>query len=94
MQDMDEYSEALRDLTCPLSLELFRDPVMLAQSGMTYERENLTAALAARPGIDPQTNHPFTGEPVLKENIVMLRLITWHEASHVADTLSSTDHEA
>jgi hypothetical protein len=48
---------------------------MLVQSGMTYERVDLLVALTAKPGVDPQTNAPFNGPPVLKENIVLRRLM-------------------
>ena len=70
-----DSDECPSDFVCPLSLARFRDPVMLVQSGMTYERVDLLVALARRPGIDPQTNEPFEGAPLLKENVVLRRLM-------------------
>ena len=57
-----------KDLRCPVSLEVMKDPVLLAQSGVSYEREYLVKCLAERPGVDPQTNARFSGSvqyPVL-----------------------------
>lgn len=40
---------------CPLTRELFWDPVITA-SGIVYERAAIEAWLATRPGVDPMTN--------------------------------------
>lgn len=47
--DLDEY------LSCPISLQVMRDPVILVASGQTYDRESLCRALLARPYRDPLT---------------------------------------
>ena len=51
--------DVLEDACCPITLEVFRDPVTLAQSGITYERAALEDALARQPGVDPETRGPF-----------------------------------
>ena len=61
--DTEGDHELPDDFRCALSLERFREPVILVQSGQTYERSDLLLALAARPGVDPQTNVRFDGEP-------------------------------
>ena len=53
--------DVLEDACCPITLEVFRDPVTLAQSGITYERAALEDALARQPGVDPETNKEFDG---------------------------------
>ena len=68
------------DFRCALSLECFREPVVLVQSGQTYERADLLLALAVRPGVDPQTNVRFDGEPQLVTNIQLRRAVeTWRQ---------------
>ena len=56
------------DFRCPISHDVMEDPVMLGQSGYTYERSWLMEALARRPGHDPVTNAAFAGEPQLLRN--------------------------
>ena len=41
-------------LLCPITLQLFRDPVVLT-SGHTYERSAVLATWTSRPGLDPMT---------------------------------------
>ena len=53
---------------CPITLVRMDDPVLLQQSGHTYERRALELALAHKPGHDPLTNATFAGEPVLTRN--------------------------
>jgi len=41
---------------CPITQEVFQDPVVLGESGQTYDRSALVKALEAKPGVDPITN--------------------------------------
>ena len=67
--------DVLEDACCPITLEVFRDPVTLAQSGITYERAALEDALARQPGVDPETNKEFDGAPTIVANHTLRRLI-------------------
>ena len=73
--------ELPHDFRCALSLERFRDPVVLFQSGLTYERAHLLRALEERPDVDPQTNARFEGAPQIAPNLTLKRaVIAWFEA--------------
>ena len=65
-----------KDLRCPVSLEVMKDPVLLAQSGVSYERGSLEKCLTERPGVDPQTNMRFSGPASIVPNFTLKRLIT------------------
>ncbi len=67
--------DVLEDACCPITLEVFRDPVTLAQSGISYERAALEDALARQPGVDPETNKEFDGAPTIVANHTLRRLI-------------------
>ena len=77
--DTEGDHELPDDFRCALSLERFREPVILVQSGQTYERSDLLLALAARPGVDPQTNVRFDGEPQLVSKCLRLPLAVRRE---------------
>ena len=69
------------DFRCPLSLERFRNPAMLVQSGLTYEHAHLRRALQERPGTDPQTNLRFHGEAKIAPNHTLKRaVVAWYDA--------------
>jgi len=53
------------DFKCPISLEIMVDPVMLTQSGNTYERKMIMHWLAEHPRIDPLSGGTFEGEAKL-----------------------------
>ena len=79
------------DFTCPITLELFNDPVILAQSGNSYKRQALKAALDERPNVDPKTNATFEGSATIVPNHTLRGSIDeWKEiASGVATNLRS-----
>mmetsp|Transcript_42495 Transcript_42495/g.81190 ORF Transcript_42495/g.81190 Transcript_42495/m.81190 type:complete len:598 (-) Transcript_42495:510-2303(-) len=58
-------------LTCPITLELMRDPVVDC-FGHTYERRAITKALMHKPGVSPKTNKPYPGgDPNLLTNFTV-----------------------
>mmetsp|Transcript_21980 Transcript_21980/g.67722 ORF Transcript_21980/g.67722 Transcript_21980/m.67722 type:complete len:360 (+) Transcript_21980:244-1323(+) len=68
--------DALPDnFRCPITLELMEDPTILAQSGISYERAALEAALARRPGVCPASGRTFAGPPSLTPNHALRGLI-------------------
>lgn len=48
--------ETYPGLYCPITNEIFREPVILGTTGHTYERKAIEAALQKRPNIDPISN--------------------------------------
>ena len=54
--DADEY--ALDELTCPITGEIFLDPVLCVGDGHTYER------LAAERWLATHATSPLTGQPL------------------------------
>jgi hypothetical protein len=64
-----------KELQCPLSLELMEEPVMLVQSGQTYDRKHLQIALAHKQRCDPLTNFTFDDEPRIVINYAVKSLI-------------------
>ena len=87
--------ELPHDFRCTLSLERFRDPWMLVNSGLTYERLHLVRALQERPQVDPQTNAHFVGAPHLAPNVTLKRAVTaWFDEwvfRHSACTSNPSD---
>ena len=69
---------------CPITMEIFEDPVILVQTGQTYERVALLQALEQRPQVDPLTNATFEGEPQLIGNIALRGSIKEWRASNFA----------
>ena len=53
---------------CPVTHKIMVEPVMLVNSGHTYERKTLYRALPYKPDIDPLNNGKFDGEVPLKVN--------------------------
>ena len=79
-------------LCCPITCELFRDPVMLVASGHTFEREAAEAWLAAGNATCPMTRLPVAqagrGAPMsaaLVPNIAMRHAVE----AHVVATMST-----
>lgn len=70
--DSGDEDEALR---CPLTGNLFEAPVLLLQSGETYEAGALARALAREPGVDPKTGLRFSGAPATAPNKVVAQLV-------------------
>ena len=69
------------DFTCSISLELMEDPVILVQSGMTYEKKELQHALIEKPDRDPLTNAIFEGEAMIVPNHALRGALTAYNAS-------------
>jgi hypothetical protein len=63
------------ELVCSITLCIMEEPVMLVQTGDTYERDAIVAALKARPNINPLTNLKFEGTPNYVPNNAVKKLI-------------------
>ena len=72
--------EPPEDYICPISLMLMEDPVMVVQSGITYEREEIEAALRINPNRDPKTNQEWSSPLTLAPNVLVRKMILeWQE---------------
>jgi hypothetical protein len=49
----------LREMVCPLTMEIMVDPCILAEDGHVYERSAVKHALEAMPGRSPMTRQPI-----------------------------------
>jgi U-box domain len=74
-----ESQNALKSLLlCPISLEVMEDPVMVHESGMTYDRKSLCTQLLLLPEREPFTNqkyeHPlhYTGSITMRKLVALL----------------------
>jgi hypothetical protein len=76
-----------KEYQCPISLEIMEDPVILVQSGMTYDRKPISVALAINPGTDPMTNIKFNDEPKLVPNYSLKSLIETWKRHHMAGSI-------
>ena len=76
---------------CPISAAIMVEPVILEQSGQTYDRKHLTACLESRPGKDPMTNTDFEGPARIIPNFGLKGAITeWLEYHSIDRKLFET----
>jgi U-box domain len=78
-EDVSETSDSQNAITslllCPLSLEVMSDPVMVHESGITYDRKSLCTELLLVPDRDPFTNQKFEHPLHYTGSITMRRII-------------------
>ena len=67
--------EIKRVLTCPISHDIMRDPVMIFQSGHTFDRELLCRWLLKNPTICPATNVDFGEKLQYGDNVSVRKLL-------------------
>eukprot|EP01046_Picozoa_sp_COSAG06_P016762 COSAG06_NODE_1118_length_10635_cov_5.052946_16_plen_324_part_00 len=77
-------AEALPDdFYCPISHECMRDPVIVMETGMTYERSAIVEWLSAH-NTDPSTGVELRRKQMLAPNVVLRKLIAaWKEGTEV-----------
>jgi hypothetical protein len=64
---------------CPISQECMRDPVIVVETGMTYEREAIVEWLSSN-DIDPSTGVELGQRKLLAPNVALRKLIAaWRE---------------
>ena len=66
--------ESLPSFSCPLTFDVMRDPVMLAETGQTYEREEIERWLSNNDTC-PSTNVRLHGKHQLVSNIGLRKAI-------------------
>ena len=65
---------------CPISLCMMEDPVIVVQSGISYERAQIEEALRVQPRRDPKTNQEWLAPLTLAPNVALRGMIReWHE---------------
>ena len=73
------------ELKCPITLELTEEPVMLVQTGQTYDRKAILTWLIDHPHKCPLTGD-FEGEAKLQPNYAVKGLVeTWVEAEQARE---------
>ena len=78
-EEMEEFPMDVPDyLTCPISMSLFEDPVMVLQSGQTYSRSSIERSMMENPYTDPFTNERFDEPLLIKENFAIKRVLEDH----------------
>ncbi|XP_039069062.1 putative E3 ubiquitin-protein ligase LIN-1 [Hibiscus syriacus] len=77
-EKLTPHSKALKDFVCPITGQIFNDPVTL-ETGQTYERKAIEEWLN-RGNTCPITRQPLSSNVLPKTNYVLKRLITsWKE---------------
>ena len=68
-----------RDLMCSITWEMFRDPVILVESGETYERAAIEEHLSRRntDPTDPNSNVPLRSTLIVPNHAIRRNVETW-----------------
>jgi hypothetical protein len=78
---------------CPISKTVMDDPVILVQSGHTYERKQLALSLAHKPNVDPVNRSRFDADPNVIPNRALRNLIEdWKKGLSDPDYNQHFDH--
>lgn len=62
-------------LYCPILGDVMKDPVIVVQSGMTYDRHALCDSLRVHPYLDPTTNIRYKHKLTYVDNILVRKLL-------------------
>ena len=66
---------------CPISLDVMQDPVIVVQSGITYERALIEQAMRFNPCRDPATNQEWSEPLTLAPNVLVRKMIReWQQS--------------
>lgn len=84
---MDDPEEVPRYFTCPISLEIMKDPVTIP-TGITYDRESIERWLFIDRRLTcPVTNEPLSSDAELTPNHTLRRLIQQWSVLHAANRI-------
>lgn len=73
-QNTNSLEQRFPDLCCPISHNLMINPVILGNTGHTYDRESITLALSHKPNIDPISNQIIENNS-LTPNYTLINII-------------------
>ncbi len=73
----EETGEPPEEYLCPISYELMTDPVLLAESGHSYDRESLMEWFARGHNRDPKTNLPLRSVAVIPNHTLRQSIEAW-----------------
>jgi hypothetical protein len=65
------------ELTCPITRTMFRDPVMVVESGHTYERDKVLSHFRLNGAKDPNTNLALSSTKVMTNWVVRQIVQAW-----------------
>jgi len=72
----DDDDEPPDEFLCPISYELMKDPVIVKQSGWSYERNAITEWIAVN-GNDPKTRDPCSVEDLIPNRTLKATIERW-----------------
>lgn len=76
LDDVNEVPSATQDLEnclrCPITKEIMRDPVVLTDSGMTYDRSSIEDWIRLGHRYDPLTNVELTSKEMVPNSILQI----------------------
>ena len=84
-QDRPQSGPAPDEFHCPISQECMRDPVIVVETGMTYEREVIVEWLSSN-DIDPSTGVELGQRKQLTPNVALRQLIAAWQDGHINNT--------
>ena len=88
-------SFAPNEFICPISLEVMGCPVIVTQSGISYERSQLTRWLQTAPYTEPKTNMRHSEPIAFSDNVALRQAIRdWHDAVVETDDGAQTQASA
>jgi STIP1 family protein 1 len=77
-------AEAPQELCCPLTLDVFRDPVLAPCSGHSYERSAVLEHLAKVGEFDPMTRAPLAAKHLVRNVALRCAAAAWLDAHPAA----------
>ena len=80
-----KYENPPLHLLCPISQELMLEPVMLAETGQTYERSEIESWLAMH-NTDPTMNTVLHDKSRVPNVLVCKRALEWQQVTRATDT--------
>ena len=87
------FAKCRGDFKCPIMQEIMEHPLMLVNSGHTYESSALLKALSYNPNMDPLTGENVDGEFQTKASYTLKKkaINTWIEKQESIIIKSTTD---
>lgn len=70
-----DYDSMDSPLLCPISKDIMEDPVLLVQSGNSYDRKHLCQSLLSYPTLDPQSGMEYAKPLEYVDNVVVRSML-------------------
>ena len=73
-----QMSKIPESIICPISHDVMEDPVLVVQSGITYDHSSLCNSLLEYPDLDPNTNTRFNTMITFVPNVSIRQILMQH----------------